>query len=65
MFGVPSNPTVSPDAYEGLLNGQLEEGDTVVIEGTNRPCPRCKGMMNKLARQTGANVFYTWGGSVW
>lgn len=68
MFGTPSSPNVVNDSYFGTM-GNLNPGYSVVIEGLNPPCRRCQGAMNRLARQQGVNVAYTWpsggGGTSW
>ncbi|MFD0520135.1 hypothetical protein [Paractinoplanes durhamensis] len=46
---------------------KLKRGDSVVIKGGNHPCLRCRGAMNRLARDNpGTNVVYMWpsGGGV-
>ena len=39
------------------------------LEGSNvvarLNCPSCKGYMNRAARASGAEIYYTWGDEVW
>ena len=43
----------------------LKEGQAMVIEADRRPCPSCRGAMNRTARETGATIIYTWGDNEW
>jgi nucleic acid/nucleotide deaminase of polymorphic system toxin len=59
MFGTVARPALNDDPYYGLA-GQFDEGDSVIVEGQNPPCPRCQETMNRLAGDNpGVNVVYT------
>lgn len=38
----------------------LAAGETMIITGQYRPCPSCKGAMNKASRESGATIKYRW-----
>jgi RHS repeat-associated protein len=61
MFGGSVRPRVKDDRYLNELAGELSPGDSVVIRGSNPPCSRCKGAMNTMVRELGANVTYEYG----
>jgi len=48
-----------------MTSQDLGEGDSVLNEGTLPPHPACKGAMNRVATNTGADITYQWPGGIW
>jgi RHS repeat-associated protein len=49
----------------GVRTLPLQKGWLMIIDGTNDPCPTCRGAMNSAAQQSGATIVYVWGGGSW
>jgi hypothetical protein len=47
------------------MESVLRPEDKVVFEGHNKPCAPCKGIMNRVSRETGAAIEYVWKGQPW
>jgi hypothetical protein len=58
--GFPRGQLDSHTEPKALRKHALKEGQTMTITGQKPPCPTCKGVMNKAARETGAKVRYQW-----
>lgn len=43
----------------------LQQGDSMIIQGSYPPCTSCKGLMNKAARESGAGIHYVWEDQIW
>jgi RHS repeat-associated protein len=61
----PRSSLATHTESRGVRNGDFRPGDVVKIKGKYRPCPACKGAMNKAARETGASITYYWPGGKW
>ena len=57
-MGFPKGQLDSHTEPKAIRNTPVKQGQTMVITGTRRPCPTCKGRMNQTARQTGARIRY-------
>jgi hypothetical protein len=64
-LGFPRSSLATHTESRAVRSVPLERGDTMVIQGQYRPCPTCKGAMNRVARETGATIVYTWEGLKW
>ncbi|WP_018253668.1 RHS repeat-associated core domain-containing protein [Salinispora mooreana] len=62
MAGASTGPKVSlpNDPFAG--RHPLSPGDAVTMRGQLPPCSRCKGAMNRMVRELGVSVTYTWDG---
>ncbi|MEV5310199.1 polymorphic toxin-type HINT domain-containing protein [Streptomyces sp. NPDC052610] len=62
MAGASTGPKVSlpNDPFAGKY--PLSPGDAVTMRGQLPPCSRCKGAMNRMVRELGVSVTYTWDG---
>ncbi|MEV4739879.1 polymorphic toxin-type HINT domain-containing protein [Streptomyces sp. NPDC049555] len=62
MAGASTGPKVSlpNDPFAG--KHPLSPGDAVTMRGQLPPCSRCKGAMNRMVRELGVSVTYTWNG---
>ncbi|MFF4225359.1 polymorphic toxin-type HINT domain-containing protein [Streptomyces abikoensis] len=62
MAGASTGPKVSlpNDPFAG--KHPLSPGDAVTMRGQLPPCSRCKGAMNRMVRELGVSVRYTWDG---
>ncbi|WP_432171827.1 polymorphic toxin-type HINT domain-containing protein [Streptomyces sp. 1222.5] len=63
MAGASTGPKVSlpNDPFAGKY--PLSPGDAVTMRGQLPPCSRCKGAMNRMVRELGVSVMYTWDGA--
>ncbi|MFF8383440.1 RHS repeat-associated core domain-containing protein [Streptomyces kanasensis] len=63
MAGASTGPKVSlpNDPFAGKY--PLSPGDAVTMQGQLPPCSRCKGAMNRMVRELGVTVTYTWDGA--
>ncbi|MGV5039029.1 ricin-type beta-trefoil lectin domain protein, partial [Streptomyces sp. NRAIS4] len=63
MAGASTGPKVSlpNDPFAGKY--PLSPGDVVTMRGQLPPCSRCKGAMNRMVRELGVSVTYTWDGA--
>ncbi|MCP2331288.1 Pput_2613-like deaminase [Actinoalloteichus cyanogriseus DSM 43889] len=63
MAGASTGPKVSlpGDPFAGKY--PLSPGDAVAMRGQLPPCSRCKGAMNRMVRELGVSVTYTWDGA--
>jgi len=59
-LGFPKNTLASHTEARAVTNTPLKAGDTMTITGQKRPCPSCKGYMNRSASETGADIKYQW-----
>jgi RHS repeat-associated protein len=59
----PGKNEIPGDPYHGVA--PVEPGDAVFIEGTRPPCTSCKGAMNRIVVDRGANVRYIWPQGTW
>ncbi|CAM4372274.1 hypothetical protein TAEQ797_07975 [Taylorella equigenitalis] len=59
-LGFPNNSLATHTENRATRLIDLNQGDTMLIEGQYRPCPRCKGAMRVKAEESGAKVIYTW-----
>ena len=64
-MGFPKGMLDSHTEPKTLRAMNLEPGDTLVIKGTNSPCPSCRGAMNSAAREFKASIYYVWGEQYW
>jgi hypothetical protein len=66
-LGFPKSMLAAHTEARGLrgMESELRPGDKVVFEGYNSPCAPCKGIMNRVSRETGADIEYVWKGQAW
>lgn len=64
--GFPKGQLASHTEPKILQEAKPKAGQTLEIIGERPACPSCKGAMNRVARDTGANIIYRYpGGPVW
>jgi len=59
-LGFPKNTLATHTEARAVRNIQLKPGESMTITGQKPPCPSCKGIMNKAAKETGATIKYQW-----
>jgi RHS repeat-associated protein len=59
-MGFPKGSLASHTEAKAIRNNRLKAGQEMRITGQLPPCPTCKGVMNKAARETGAKIRYRW-----
>ena len=59
-LGFPRNTLASHTEARAITNIPLQAGETMTITGQFPPCPTCKGVMNRAARESGATIIYRW-----
>jgi RHS repeat-associated protein len=64
-LGFPRSSLSTHTEARAARGNNLQKGDTMTIQGQYRPCPSCKGYMNRAARDSGATIRYEWDGNVW
>jgi len=68
-LGFPRGMLASHTEARAVTSIPLRQGDTMIITGQMRPCPSCKGYMNRAAQEQGATIRYQWrengGTQVW
>ncbi|MFE6157441.1 RHS repeat-associated core domain-containing protein [Streptomyces sp. NPDC056486] len=62
LSGASTGPRINipNDPYHGQI--PLQPGEHAVIDAVLPPCSRCRGAMNRMHRELGANVTYNWDG---
>lgn len=58
-LGFPRSALATHTENRAMRNPALRPGDKVVLKGQYRPCPSCKGAMNRAAAD-GVHVEYHW-----
>ena len=64
-LGFPQSSLATHTEARAVRQVPLQPGDSMVIKGQYPPCPSCKGAMNRAARNSGANITYTWDDKIW
>jgi len=64
-LGFPRSSLATHIEARAMTSQDLGEGDSVLNEGTLPPHPACKGAMNRVATNTGADITYQWPGGIW
>jgi RHS repeat-associated protein len=59
-MGYPKGQLASHTEAKAVKNNPLKSGQKMTITGTKRPCPSCKGKMNKAAKESGGEIQYRW-----
>ena len=59
-LGFPKGSLASHTEARAVNNTVLNPGDNMTIVGQSRPCPSCKGAINKAAKETDASIQYKW-----
>ncbi len=59
-LGFPKNTLASHTEARAVTNTTLKRGQSMTITGQQRPCPSCKGFMNRATSETGATIRYQW-----
>jgi RHS repeat-associated protein len=59
-LGFPLGSLASHTEARAASNILLKEGEAMLITGQKRPCPSCRGKMNRAAEDSGGTITYQW-----
>lgn len=59
-LGFPKNTLASHTEARAIKNIPLQQGESMIITGQRPPCPACKGVMNRAAKESDATIIYRW-----
>jgi hypothetical protein len=64
-LGFPRSSLATHTEARAMNALDMLSGDSIKIRGEYRPCPSCKGAMNKAANGNDVSITYEWPEGVW